>query len=180
MTTKIIYIIGRPGTGKYTISTEISKNGYILCDNHLINNPILSLIEHDGLRTIPDEIWNAIEPIRDVVFDFIAREPNRSYVLTNVLYESDHKIFEKVNRMASLRGSIFIPVNLRISPDEHVKRIQNIERLSRYKTINVNEVYDPKKILSITHPNLIDLDVSNLSAAEAASEILSKSTALVT
>jgi dephospho-CoA kinase len=34
--TTIIYLIGKPGTGKYTISQELAKSGYVICDNQLV------------------------------------------------------------------------------------------------------------------------------------------------
>ncbi|HJD60261.1 MAG TPA: hypothetical protein LFW20_06440 [Rickettsia endosymbiont of Omalisus fontisbellaquei] len=42
--TTIIYLIGKPGTGKYTIAKELSKSGYVICDNQLINKPIFALL----------------------------------------------------------------------------------------------------------------------------------------
>ncbi|MCC8400282.1 MAG: hypothetical protein LN563_06965 [Rickettsia endosymbiont of Platyusa sonomae] len=53
MATIIIYLIGKPGTGKYTIAKEIARAGYSICDNQHINNPIFSLLNYDGLTPIP-------------------------------------------------------------------------------------------------------------------------------
>ncbi|HJD62051.1 MAG TPA: hypothetical protein LFW14_00310 [Rickettsia endosymbiont of Degeeriella rufa] len=39
---------------KYTIAKELSKSGYIICDNQLINNPIFALLEYDGFKEIPE------------------------------------------------------------------------------------------------------------------------------
>ena len=38
--TNIIYLIGKSGSGKYTIAKELAKHGYIICDNQLINYPV--------------------------------------------------------------------------------------------------------------------------------------------
>ena len=43
--TKIIYIIGKPGTGKYTIAQEFAKLGFVICDNQLVNNPVFTLLK---------------------------------------------------------------------------------------------------------------------------------------
>jgi Cdc6-like AAA superfamily ATPase len=173
--TVIIYLIGKPGTGKYTIAKEIAHHGYAVCDNQLINNPIFALLHCDGLITaIPEFAWHAIEKIRDIVFDFISINSSKNYVLTNVLYEDeyDNKLFKQVQQLAAQRNSLFIPVKLYVSEAEHIKRIQNQERLVRYKSIDINEVYKNHTLIEVLHPHLMELDVSNLSAESAAMQIL--------
>ena len=85
-----LYLIGHPGTGKYTISTELKTYGFVICDNHLINNPIFSLVNYDGYNSeIPETGWNAIGHIRKAVLDFLSLEKKHHYVLTNCLYERE-------------------------------------------------------------------------------------------
>ncbi len=172
--TKVIYLIGTPGTGKYTISQELAKFGFIVCDNHLVNNPIFSLLNFDGSEEAPKFAWNAIWHIRNAVFDFIAKEKNNSYVLTNCLYEDkgDKELFNQVETMAEKRGSLFIPVMLLISEEENLKRITNPARKERWKSINPKHIYSETPLLKINHPNLLEIDVSNLSAYDAAIRIL--------
>ena len=172
--TTAIYLIGKPGTGKYTISKELAKDGYVICDNQLVNNPIFALLNYDGLMPVPENAWNAIARIRNVVFDFIANERDKSYVFTNVLGENagDHKLFKQVQRIASKRKSLFIPVKLLISEEENKKRIVNIERLHRYKSIDIEDASAENRLIEISHPNLLELDVTDLSAEDAAGEIL--------
>lgn len=173
--TTIIYLIGKPGTGKYTIAKEIAKHGYSICDNQLANNPIFSLFNYDGLTPIPKFAWDSIKRIRDAIFDFIANEPNNNYVLTNVLLlddPGDHKLFKQVEQLALKRNSTFIPVKSLISEQENIKRIQNKDRLLHYKSIDLKDVY--LDLIEISHPNLLELDVSALSAKEAAKKILLK------
>lgn len=74
MKTKIVYLIGKPGVGKYTIAKELAKNGYIICDNQLANNPIFTLLNYDGFSSIPEYAWDEIAKIRTVLFDFIEQE----------------------------------------------------------------------------------------------------------
>ncbi|MCC8418982.1 MAG: hypothetical protein LN590_05450 [Rickettsia endosymbiont of Glossina mortisans submortisans] len=95
--TTIIYLIGKPGTGKYTIAKELSKSGYVICDNQLINNPIFALLQYDGFKKIPEFAWDTIRRIRDNVFEFIMKEPFNNYILTNVLEDNqgDHKLFKQ-------------------------------------------------------------------------------------
>ena len=172
--TIILYLIGKPGTGKYTIAKEIEKSGYTICDNHLINNPIFSLLKLDGVSPIPQFAWDAIAQIREGIFDFLRHETLRNYILTNVLYDidCDRQIYKQVERMALERNSFFFPITLSISEAENIKRIQNHDRHSRYKSINIEDVYPEHPLLPISHPNLFDLDVTHLSAKEAATKIL--------
>jgi len=170
----ILYILGKPGVGKYTIAKTLSNFGFVFCDNQLINNPIFTLLNYDGFATIPEFAWNAIQNIRDAIFDFISIEKQNNYVLTNNLYEDDgdRQLFEQVKDIAVKRGSIFIPVRLLISQEEHLKRITNPSRRERLKSIDPNEVYDKMPVLNIAHPNLLELNVSKTSPDEAAEKIL--------
>jgi len=172
--TVILYLIGKPGTGKYTIASEIAKDGYIISDNQLNNNPIFALLKYDGLTQIPEFAWDSISGIRNSVFDFLCNEPNNNYVLTNVLLDSegDYRLFDQVLEVARKRNSIFVPVKLLISKEENVRRIQNEDRLLKYKSIDVNDAYSDQSLINIEHPNLLTLDVTELNAQDAARAIL--------
>jgi hypothetical protein len=172
--TNIIYLIGRPGTGKYTIAKEIAKAGYVICDNQLVNHPIFELLGYDGFTTIPEFAWDAIGKIRTNIFEFLSQEPDNNYVLTNVLLEDegDHMLFKQVEQMALKRDSVFFPVKLLISKEENAKRIQNKERLERFKSIDIEDAYHGGGLINIDHYNLLELEVTNLTAQEAAERIL--------
>ncbi len=172
--TNIIYLIGKPGTGKYTIAKEIAKAGYRICDNQLVNNPIFELLGYDGLTEIPDFAWDAIGKIRTSIFEFMSIEIVHNYVLTNVLLddEGDRKLFSQVEEMSAKRGSVFIPVKLLITPEENAKRIQNKERLKRFKSVDPQDAYSEDSLINITHPNLLELDVTNFDVEVASEKIL--------
>ncbi len=174
----IIYLTGRPGVGKYTIAKELAKKyGFIICDNQLINNPIFELLQYDGYAKIPSFAWDSIGKIRNEIFNFLAKVPEKSYVLTNWLEENDgdRKLFERVKDMAEKRGSLFVPVQIEITREEHLKRIIQPERRARWKSINPEHAGDTGPLLSITHPNLMKIDVSNLGAKEVADKIMNHS-----
>ncbi len=172
--TVIIYLIGLAGSGKYTISQNISVHNYKVVDNHLINNPILALLDLDGVTPIPKIAWDAISHIRSTVFGFIQHDYTTNYVFTNELLESpvDHDIYNQVLNISALRNSIFVPVKLIISPEELARRIVFPERKKQLKTTNIDEAYTNKKSIKITHNNLLELDITNLKADGAAEKIL--------
>ena len=171
----IIYLTGKPGVGKYTIALALSKKyDFIICDNQLINNPIFELLQYDGYAKIPDFAWDSIAKIRTEILDFLTKVPVNNYVLTNCLAETqeDRKMYEQVEGMANSRGSLFIPVKLEISKDEHLKRLTKPERRNRWKSIDPQDAEDNGPLLSIAHPNLLILEISDLKPEVAAQEII--------
>ena len=173
--TKIIYLTGKPGVGKYTIAKELAKNyGYVICDNQLINNPIFELLQYDGYGDIPEFAWVSIEKIRAVILNFLSKETVHNYILTNCLADSekDRNIYQEVKKMAESKGSEFYPVALRIEKQEHLKRLTNQDRLKRWKSIDPEDAEDHGAAIAISHPNLLKLEISKLSAVEAAKKIM--------
>ncbi len=183
----IIYIIGYAGTGKYTIAKALyAKHEDIkLVDNHLINNPIFSLINADGKTKLAPEVWENTDRVREVVFDtMINISPEHySFVLTNCLFapnpetgsEGDQDIYDGVYAVAKARNANFIPVFLRVDVEEMVKRRTSPGRAERFKDTYAENVYRDlaeRKLLDIKHPNRLDLDVTHLSAEDAAMAIL--------
>jgi len=170
----IIYLIGYAGTGKYTIAKELEKSGYVICDNQLINNPINALLNYDGFEPIPDYAWDTIAKIRNNIFDFIIQEPNNNYVLTNVLYDSeeDRMLYEQVSQMALKRKSQFFPVKLRVTHEENLKRITQVSRRERWKSIDPKDADPSNPLINIAHHNLLELDITNIKPEQAAKIIL--------
>lgn len=173
--TIIIYLTGKPGVGKYTIAKALAaKYGFIVCDNQLINNPIFELLQYDGYAKIPGFAWDTIARIRAEVFDFLAKSTQNSCVLTNCLADTqeDRELYGQVEQMAEARGSLFIPVQIQISKEEHLKRLTRPERRQRWKSIDPSDAEDNGPLISISNPNLLSLNVSNLSPEDAAEAIM--------
>jgi len=89
-------------------------------------------------------------------------------VLTNVLSDIDHdyKIFDQVETVALKQGSVFVPVKLVISEEENTRRIQDKDRLLKFKSIDPEDA-KAQILIKIEHPNLLTLDVTKLSKEEA-------------
>ncbi|MDI1229136.1 MAG: hypothetical protein PSY14_15760 [bacterium] len=132
----VIHLLGAPGTGKYTIAQEMLKLCDIrLVDNHLINNPLFSLVRLDGKTPLPARIWDNVIKIWDAVADTMVHISPRefSFVLTNGLFEGDdedRKHMLNMKRVADERGGIYIPVRLchhrcrRTHPPHHRRQPQ--------------------------------------------------------
>lgn len=171
----LIYLIGKPGVGKLTIANALSqKLGFVVCDNHLINNPIFRLLNLSRTDVVPDFAWNYIERIRLEVFACIERMRNMNYILTNCLLnnKTDEKLYQQVAELAKNRNSIFVPVRLEAIDYVHLKRIIEPDRALHYKTMNISDALNNEQLLEIQHPNLLDLDTSDLSPEDAADKII--------
>ncbi len=179
-----IYLIGFPATGKYTIAKELCKlePSIKLVDNHLINNPIFSVLELDGKTKLPDQVWQNVDKIRDIVLDSIVKlsAKETSFIFTNHLIENDEHDLEQyylIKKTALARGAYFLPVHLKCSVEELEKRIDSDERAVRFKMTDKSAVrpYAEKfNVLKIREHNGFELDVSLMFPKEAALEILEK------
>jgi len=181
MKNTIVYLIGFPGTGKYTVAKEIVRQGnFKLVDNHLINNLLFTIIKADGMTKLPERIWKSVGEIRDVILDTMIHisPPEYSFVLTNVLLEGkaeDRMWYDKIEKVAQARRALYVPVRLLCSVGEHEKRIATPERAARFKEINPaspSRYANDEEVLKISHPNTMTLDISDIDPAEAAEKIL--------
>ncbi len=183
MNNTIFYLFGFPGVGKYTIAKELcaQEPNIRLVDNHLINNPLFSLIRQDGKTLLPKRIWSNAEKIWEAVFDTMVHisPPEYSFVLTNALFDhnqEDHAWFARIQKLAEAeRNGLFVPVRLICGVEENTRRIVSAERHARMKETNPesprrnNEKYKP---LMAGHPNLLELDTTSAAPAESAQAIL--------
>lgn len=188
MQNAIIYLIGFPGAGKYTIAKEIcARTDARLVDNHLINNPVFSLLREDGHVPLPKGIWSKVEAIWNIVLETIEElcPPERSFVLTNALRESDPEDrawFNRIADFAQKRGSVFLPVRLICDAEELRRRIVSPDREARMKEMspeNSDKRCREDAVLSADHPNTLTLDVTGLSPAQAAEKIIAELEAIV-
>ncbi len=56
--------------------------------------------------------------------------------------------------------------------EEHLKRLTQPERRARWKSIDPSDAEDNGPLISISHPNLLELNISNLSLDGAAEAIM--------
>lgn len=180
----VFYLIGFPGVGKYTVAQEIMKKVPAkLVDNHYTNNVIFHLIEQNGRKDVTEEVWVQVRKVRAAVMETIATlaPPSLNYILTNVLYEEDEgdrEIYAQVAVMAQRRKAKFFPIVLTCAVDAHLERIAVPERALRSKltdpTFMKKDLAEGCAVYRPAHPNLIEIDVTDLSAAEAAAAIVER------
>lgn len=183
MQNTIVYLIGYAGAGKYTIAKELAAlTGAAFVDNHLINNPVFSVVGADGNTPVPASVWPKIESIRRIVLDTIAEvaQPEASFIFTNVLYEGkpmDRRWYEDVALLASQRQARFVPVILRCDPEELSRRVASPERAARFKETSADQAREnmrTSQLLHIDHPNCLELEITTLSPIQAAQAILAQ------
>ena len=181
MENTVLYLLGLPGTGKYTIATEIAKRTRArLIDNHLINNPIFSVVRVDGKTSLPKETWDYTRKIGDIVREAVVKlaTPEESFIFTNALNEGDPldlKLYQKVIEVAQQRKSLFVPVRLLCDLPTLQSRIVNQDRHERMKMTDsegIANLYNTRTILNPNHPHQFELDVTLLQPSEAANVIL--------
>lgn len=181
MKNTIVYLIGFPGTGKLTIAKELCavEDGLRLVDNHLINNPIFSLIELDGETTLPQAVWDNTAKVWEIVIDTMVNisHPDASFVLTGALGDDDaddHRQFNRIAKMAEARNANFVPVRLLCDLDELKKRVQSPGRKENLKDTSPNNATRLFNRTSVLKPRDVpyhDVDVTHIPAKKAAEQI---------
>ena len=179
----IIYLIGIPAVGKYTVAREIGRlTGAKVVDNQLINTPVFSVVGYDGTATFPfpQGAWAHIEKIRRAVFAAIREfcPPDASFVLTNVLDASapgDKALFHRIERLAKQRNAGFFPVWLTCDARMLRQRKNMPERRARLKDIDLTTIswwLQEFEVLRVQHPNALTLDTSHCGPGQTAKRIL--------
>lgn len=138
----LIYLIGKPGSGKYTIAKALAEQTKAnLIDNHKINNLIFDFVKlNDDNAHI---LWRRIDRIREVVLETItdSRPEKSSFILTNVLMADDPddiKWYDEIEHVAQKSSLRFFPVVLTPSNTAIKNHISVPERKARHKIADVD------------------------------------------
>ncbi len=180
-TNTIIVLIGFAGTGKYTIGRELcARTGAKLIDNHLINNPVFSVLNIDGVTPLPVQVWDRVQEIRATVYRAILElsPPEMSFVFTLELRQSnprDHDALQDLLELAAARESRFIPMRLICGVDELCRRVTDPARVAMLKEISPELARKKslvEEVLNVPHANLRTLDVTKRTASGSVDAIL--------
>lgn len=168
----IIYLIGIPAVGKYTVAREIGRmTGARVVDNQLINTPVFSVLGYDGTDAFPFPrgAWAQIEKIHRAVLAVIRDlcPSDASFVFTNTLDAReplDWAWFRRIERLARRRRAAFFPVWLTCEAEVIRRRKDTPDRRARLKDVdltNVRRWSEEVEVLRVPHPNALTLDTSS-------------------
>ena len=176
----MVYLVGPPGVGKYTVGKLLAERlSAKLLDNHFWSNPILEVVEPDG-RVLPAGVWDRTDDVLAAVLESVARfgPAGRNYVFTHAVSDAgghpvDWIIAGRILAAAERRGASLLVVRLACGEAQLRERISNEERRGRYKTTDAGQAgalagLDP---FPLHHDWILDLDTSGLGAAESADRI---------
>ncbi|MDF1678051.1 MAG: hypothetical protein P1U32_05085 [Legionellaceae bacterium] len=189
MKNHIILLVGIAGTGKRTVGLELTAlagDDTRFVHHHAWTDPIVRLFGHtpDAFWHVTESAWSKINLIRDTIFSCIAEDcpEDDNFVITfemlanNPYHES---FYNEVLKLVQARNAVFYPIRLVCSPEEIAKRVISPDRTDYLKTQDAEMVQKratEHEVFYTHHDNEISLDITELSAADAAKTILSQIT----
>lgn len=176
----IVYLVGPPGVGKYTVGKLIAERlSAKLLDNHFWSNPIFEVVEPDG-RPLPAGVWDRANDVMSAVLGTVALfgPPRRNYVFTHAVSDPgghplDWIIAGQILWVAERRRASLLVVRLACGEEQLQERISSEERRQRFKTTDAGMTHSLASLapFPINHDWVLDLNTSGLSAADTADRI---------
>jgi hypothetical protein len=179
----IIHLIGHPAVGKYTVAkalvAEATARGerIVLMDNHATGNLILPLLDLEGVDPVPNEVWDRVGEVREVVYRTIAdmSPPAWTFVFTNVLVEDDpgdRAVVARLSRLADESGRVYAPVRLGCDLGVHLERVTSPERGPRHKWIDAVAVERFVRAHDLVDVDALEIDTTRDPPERVAAAIL--------
>lgn len=176
----IVYLVGPPGVGKYTVGKLVAERlSAKLLDNHYWCNPISEVVEPDG-TALPAGVWDRANEVMSAVLETVARfgPAERNYVFTHAVSDPgghalDWLIAGQILWGAERRRARLLVVRLACGEEQLRQRISREERRQRFKTTDAGKARSLASLapFPINHDWILDLNTSGLSAAETADRI---------
>jgi hypothetical protein len=178
----VYQLLAFPGTGKLTIAKEIVTKleargePCARLDNHATHNLVWQLIpEH---RKFDPAVLAKVIELRRVLLEAAAELTSEAHsiVFTNYLPpDRDPTIIDPHRDLALTLGKTLVAVELTLDPDEVLRRVGNPDRVANLKLTDVaiaGQVIDQGQTLPTHWPELRELAIDGLTAAEAADRII--------
>jgi broad-specificity NMP kinase len=172
----IIHINGWPGVGKKTTGEALSR----LLDARFIHNHLLHDVAFVCAGVEGELRWDLYETVRSAAYKALERHPaSETFVMTNALCNDNSReelAWTHVVELAIKRRVPLVPVVLEANAEENVRRLQSPERIGKKMTdaAELREWLQRHSIQRPDVPELIAIDVSNLSAEQAARTIVAR------
>ena len=177
----LVVLIGFAGTGKYTVGRLLAeRTGAKLVDNHLINNPVFTVVGADGVTPLPAPVWEKVAAIRRLVYEAVREiaPPGLSFIFTLEMREKDpaaHRAFRDLEELALARRALLVPVRLVCDVEELCRRVVHPARAARLKDIspdNARRKFAEHTVLDPQHENTRTVDVTARTPEESAAAVL--------
>lgn len=170
----IVHINGYPGVGKLTIGRALADLiGAKLLDNHSVFNVAFALTEFKS-----PAFYDTVRAVREIAYQRILElPPGVPVVLTNWYSQGSawsEENWDRAIELAKERKCALNIVTLHCLPEENARRIQSPERGAKRKPQDAEYVKDNREgrpLLARDGDRLLDLDVTDLSASDAARKI---------
>lgn len=170
----IIHLNGWPGAGKKTIGAELAKRLHArFIHNHLLHDVAIVCAGYDD----PDR-WKLYETVRSAAYNVLKTRPAKEVlVMTNALCRGstrEQAAWRHIVDLAMARHVPLVPVILELTPEENFRRLGSEDRQGKKLTDHKELAsYFAEEILQKPDvPELLILDVTTLSPAEAAKSII--------
>jgi hypothetical protein len=166
----IVVILGYPGTGKFTVATELmriaeDRSPTRLIDNHAAANLLFNLIsEADGRSALPPKVLENVREINLIVVRTIEElsPPDWSFVFTHHFQDNDwnRSYLGRLQALAARRVSTFLPVILTCDQDVLLERVARPGRRARRKLVDPSIALGIMKRGMLVAPESLTIDTT--------------------
>jgi hypothetical protein len=180
----IVYLIGPPGVGKYSIGKVLAERMPAkLLDNHYWCNPIFEIVEPDGRTPLPPAVWDRTSAVLAAVLETVATlaPPDRNYVFTHAIWDDgghplDFTIAGQILSAAERRNARALAVRLSCRATELSGRIAAADRAKRLKTQDASQAehFAQLEPMHLNHDWILDLDTTDLTSEAVADLVMAE------
>ncbi|MGL9761161.1 MAG: AAA family ATPase [Wolbachia sp.] len=180
MSKTLIYLMGFPGSGKFTIARKLSEIiDVVIVSNNLFNNVIFNVVKLPNAE-VSNDLWEKIFAVIENMLAVFGKHHIKSkhYIFTNELIDGDsydQRVYSSMVNLGEKMGVEILPVVLHCNNEELIKRVELKERYQEGKISDSDFAIKRTREKRLFVPEgSIEIDNSNLSAKEVAARIVKK------